>query len=503
MKTAVGAASLMMFALFAGCADDSGHSEEFLESQAPKAKIDLKNPSSALSHTSTMPWSLSKTGVVNEAASTVTWSINATQGASGARRLVVAGSVNVRNTGGVGGPIGNVVVRLQTKSGSTWTTRASDVANATNGDAATSVRAVTNGGATTISETAGSGTLSVPISPQVTVAANSTLPLGFTATFNNDVLNIPQGTVVRAEIIVTFGNAGGGNNPTNVDINGNGSSDLFETRVDGVAIALGDKLVPGASNVNTAVTLSDTAADLSTSGTVTYTNAVFTIGATSGTVQLSYNGGVDGGSIANCAHLTGTGVDLTACSTQMIAPEPWTDGDVVTFRQVDWGGAAMLSTPTPFSTVYPSGLIIGVVGMLGQGSIELTTGPAVLNFLPTSGTNLPVLVHTSDPTVPLGGQLSGEIVALTLNIDFGAAGLIGGTVDFGNVYVCNVTTPTTVSGSTVEMFLATANTLLSGGSVPGVTRDDAAQLAAELNAAFLGGVPSAWAHAHLSRIACP
>lgn len=187
----------------------------------------------------------------------------------------------------------------------------------------------------------------------------------------------------------------------------------------------------------------------------------------------------------------------TAFNNNVLAAPIFADGDVVTLRQVDWGGAAMLSTPTPFSTVYPSGLLIGVVGMLGQGSIELTTGPAVLNFLPTSGPNLPVLVHTSDPTVPLGGQLSGEIVALTLNIDFGAADLIGGTVDFGGLYIWDLTTPAAVSGSTVEEFLATANTLLAGGSVPGVTRDDAAQLAAELNAAFLGGVPSTFAEEHL------
>src|SRR6266852_6210906 len=66
------------------------------------------------------------------------WSITATQGATIGGHLVVNGFVTVANSGSKGATIGNIVVNLQTKSGSSWTTQSSDVADATNGDAATS-----------------------------------------------------------------------------------------------------------------------------------------------------------------------------------------------------------------------------------------------------------------------------------------------------------------------------------------------------------------------------
>ena len=471
--------------------------------QTPKAKIEakiaLKNPSSALSQ-----WSLLKTGVVNKAASTVTWSINATQGASGARQLVVTGSVDVRNTGGVGAPIGNVVVRLQSMSGGTWTTLASDVANSTFGDAATSVLAVTGNIATTISETAGSGSLSVPISPQVTVAANSTLPLGFTATFNNDVLNIQPGTTVRAEIVVTFGNAGGGNNPTNVDINGNGAIDLFETRVDGADITLGDKLVPAASNVTTPVTLSDTLADLSTTGTVTYTNAVFNIGATSGTVQLTYNGGVDGGTIGNCAHLTGTGVNLTACDTQTIAPE-WQDGDVVTYPQGSWGGNPTATNAAglllaSYNAVYASTFGMMEIGLSGTAGFSITfSNPNdLLTYLPAPGAYGALANDYSNATTTESGAFGGEVAALRINIDFSDAGLTVGTsgIPFGNLTLCNFAVQPLLNGLTVRQFLGEVNTLLGGGT-GNYTLAELAPITSELNSSFAGGTVFPFADDHL------
>ena len=45
---------------------------------------------------------------------------------------------DLTGVGSKGATVGNIVVNLQTKSGSNWTTRSSDVADATNGDAATS-----------------------------------------------------------------------------------------------------------------------------------------------------------------------------------------------------------------------------------------------------------------------------------------------------------------------------------------------------------------------------
>ena len=504
MRASLGVVSLCVFTLFAACDDGSGQSEEILlSSQAPKPKIDLKDPTSTLSHTSTQPWLLAKTGAVNTTASTVTWSINATQGPAGARRLVVAGSVTIRNTGGAAAPVGNIVVQLQSKSGTTWTTRSADVANATFGDTATAVRVVTGNAVTTITENTASGALSVPLVPQLTIGANSSVPINFTASFNNDVLGIAVGTVVRAEILVTFGNAGGGNNPANVDINGNGVIDASEARVDGVSALLGEKLVPAAAATTTPVTLSDTLADITTTGTATFTNAVFTIGQTTGSVQLSYDGGVDGGTIRNCAHLTGTGINLETCSTQIIAPEPfqWMNGDVVTYRQSDWGAvpngsnAASLLTGN-FAAVYAvTPLRVG-----GVFTILFSAASAVLSYLPASGVAGALNTSLVDPTTSSSGLFGGEVVALKLNVDFADAALTGATFStaFGDLVLCNFTSPSTINGTSVRDFLAATNALLGSGTAT-FTISDAVPIIGELNAAFLGGTPTGFALDHV----CP
>ncbi len=97
----------------------------------------LTNASAAFSQTSNTSWTLAKTGVVNATDSTVTWTITGTQVSTISGHLMVDGFMTVANTGAAGAPIGNIVVNLQTKNGSTWVTRSSDVADATHGDAAT------------------------------------------------------------------------------------------------------------------------------------------------------------------------------------------------------------------------------------------------------------------------------------------------------------------------------------------------------------------------------
>ena len=63
--------------------------------------------------------------------------------------------------------------------------------------------------------------------------------------------------------------------------------------------------VPTTEAANSSVTLSDTTSDLASTGTVTYSNPQFNLGALNGTATLSYEPGTSGGSITNCAHATG------------------------------------------------------------------------------------------------------------------------------------------------------------------------------------------------------
>jgi len=59
--------------------------------------------------------------------------------------------------------------------------------------------------------------------PQESIAPGATQDLLFAASFNNNLLKLPINKPVRAEVIVTFGNASpGGQDAHDVDISGSG-----------------------------------------------------------------------------------------------------------------------------------------------------------------------------------------------------------------------------------------------------------------------------------------
>jgi len=318
-----------------------------------KASVTFKDGKSSVAQLDAQAWTLGKTGSVNATAQTVSWDITATLTAMGNKRLQVTGKTTLRNKGNLPATVSNVVVILQQKPsgpGAQWATAASNVADATSGDAATAARVVRRNNAPAddstlvddddadnhdpydvylVTETAGSGALAFtdaagqPLSvAQLTLAPGQQLTVNFTATFNNDVLGLPVGRKVRAELNVTFGNADGGNKSGfNVDINGNGSLSSDEAKVRSAAARLGDKTIPAPITALTPVAIADQATDITTTGTVSYSNAVFTLGATTGTVTANVLGGTAGGTIKNCAHLTGTGTNLQACSELAVAAQ--------------------------------------------------------------------------------------------------------------------------------------------------------------------------------------
>ena len=189
----------------------------------------------------------------------------------------------------------------------------------------------------------------------------------------------------------------------------------------------------------------------------------------------------------------------------------WSDGDLVTFRQADWGtissgtnAAALLSTH--FAAVYAPSFGILEVGIIGKTgfSMAFTSAPSVLMYLPAAGLANPLNTDLLDPPSSASGFFGGEVVALRLNVDFADAGLIGGTspTAFGDLTLCGFASLPAVNDLTVRGFLAIVNTLLGGGSAP-ITIGDAAPLTAEINATFVGGVPSPFAQDHLVNGACP
>ena len=502
-----------------------------------RAKLALSGATSSVAQLDAQTWSLAKTGAVigNQ---TVSWAITATPGANGSKRLQVTGKATLRNSGTLPATVGNVIVTLQHKPTTQWVTLASDVADATSGDAATTARVVrrTNAPADDstliddddldnhdpysvflVTETARSGALSFtnsanqPLSvAQLTLAPGASLVVNFIATYNNDQLALPGGRKVRAELVVTFGNADGGHKTGfNVDINGNGSIGADEARVHSGSARLGDKLVPAAVPANTPVTLTDTAADITTTGTVTFGNAVFALGATTGIVTATVAGGTAGGTIQNCAHLTGTGINLAACSELAVAKQAhdWQVGEMITYSQSDWGGStsiAGLLLVLRFNTVYAS---TGGVLEVGSGfSMQFLGAEATIDYLPGTGAAGPLTSNLGNPGASPSGGLGGEVTGLKLNIDFSDAGFVVGSANLalGDLTLCGLTSAqATLNGSSVRNYLEVASTALGGGAAP-LSYGELAQLASELNVSFDSGLGvSQFARDHLSVGPCP
>ena len=220
---------------------------------------------------------------------------------------------------------------------------AADVADATNGDAATTANIVaagsqenmttnvacvtTNyiaaGAKGTFKETAGSGSLEFTdasdnsvfsLVPQPVIPVGQSITLLYDATFNTSVLP-PAGTQMRVEALVTFGNAGarggGGSTATNIEINGNGVIDADEANVRTVPSRVALAAFPTSPDqCNDSVTVTDTGA--TATGTVTTSNPVgfdafpaVISSTTSWDVSVDVDWRHHGGSVCNEANLAG------------------------------------------------------------------------------------------------------------------------------------------------------------------------------------------------------
>lgn len=505
------------------------------------ASVSLTGSSTRVSLTTDSEWSLSKTGSLS--GNTVTWNITATKTATTSGHLVLQGQMTVTNTGNGPATIGNIVVNLQKRVSNKWVTASSNIANATQGGAATTAnihKAASSEGKATFSENSASGSLEFmdasnntlfSLVPQALIGASETRTLLFSASFNNNdaALNLAPGTAIRAEVIVTFGNATqNGNSTANLDINGNGVIDADEARVRSVPSRLG-VTVPPAVNGNTTPTLTDTNDDIDTTGTVSFTNAQFNLGPTGGTVTATVNGGAQGGTITNCAHLTSPdqtvtsggntfttvqGINLMTCSQVQVGPvvtcQPgqvgcrWRTGDLVTRTQVAWDSTT--SWYAAYDAVYAStfGTVeIGIPGTSGF-SLRFGAGTRINEYFVQSGAPAALDKDLDDTTSSSSGVFGGEVLALRLNVDFSAAAQLGGSsgISFGSLTLCAMS-DASLNSTSVSDLLGVANTLLGGGSVGSYTISAINTLVTELNFAFLDGTPSIWANAHLYNGPCP
>jgi hypothetical protein len=544
-RTAIAAAWLLGAAIGSSCVDQPELVSTEQELNLPKFALVFGLESKAtLLQTSDTAWSLTKTAAVNSGSKTVTWTITATKGATTGGHLVVDGYLDVINLGTGAATLGNIVVNLQALQGHKWITLSSDVADATQGDAATTANVVasdTTENQGTFTENAASGALSFmdrryntmfSLVPEAQLQPWSDLPLLFSAAYDNNTLHLAQNAQLRFEVIVTFGNhpLGWGHTGTNIDINGNGIIDPDEKHVRSVP-ALFEKKVPATQAGNSTLALSDTVGDISTMGTVTFSNPVINLGTTSGTVSVNYDPGTAGGSITNCVHGAGTGVidpvgsftftavaplALTTCTTAPIAQATctpgapgcgWHDGDEQSYSQNTWGADPGAGPPAQliqqhFDTVYPAGMQIG-----GTNFILFTSGgmgDALLTFLPQTGPAAALNATLVDPTSSSSGIFGGQVAGLRLNIDFADAGYTAGTAatKYGDLHLCALTDTPGLNNSTIRQFQTVVNAALGGDPTPYAIADLSALLM-QVNGAFEGGFVNTFAQDHLFSTACP
>jgi hypothetical protein len=514
--------SLALVAI-AACAAPTSTEDDAIARKAPSADVDLDGCDGRVFQSADTTWSLTKTGSIDAATRTVTWTVNATASTTATNHLVLAGSLRIRNTGDAPATIGNIIVNLQEKNHG-WHTRASDIADATSGEAATTAHAQDDDYA----EGAASGSLlfmdehnnsAFSLVPEVSVPPHHTIRLYYAATFDNSVLQLAHGTKIRSEVLLTFGNhSSHGNVGDDIDINGNGTIDADEAHVRTVSDRE-ELRVPWPSTGNTHATLTDTAADITTTGTVTFDSAHFNLGATSGTITAHVDGGTAGGNITNCAHLvTSGGQHLEACNTLSVGANAcvdghsgcgWKDGDVVTYNQAAWSALPQAATALQnnFATVYASTfgvLELGLPGAAGFSAL-FSSADAILHYVPTTGAPAPLDTDLNNPVTTSAGVFGGDVLALQLDIDFGDAGVLAGAapVRFGDLHICGLTGATAgLNGSTVRSFATVANTALGGGAT-GYTVADLDAVTDELAAAFNDGTVTTFAQDHLVDGACP
>ena len=531
MKAAV-TRFLPLLAIVPACAlggDDGGSVSQAISGTA---SISLSSSSAAVTLSSDAQWALSKTGSVS--GNTVTWTITATKTATVSGQLVVQGQLTVTNNGSGPATIGNIVVNLQTRVNNNWKSASADVANATLGDAATTAKihaAASSEGKSSFTENSASGKLEFmdatnntvfSLVPEVSINAGQTRTLLFQAAFNNNVLHLASGTQIRAEVIVSFGNAtANGNSTANVDINGNGSIDWDEHRIRSVPTRL-TLAVPQTTTCNTTPVLTDTLDDIVSEG-VTVGSVWFNLGATSGTVVAQVTGE---GTVTNCAHLRSPGktvsiggytfqqagaVNLQACNTQTISGPPpcthgtpdcgWANNDFKTYTQSTWEGTGKSTLEAGYNAAFASTFGTLTIGDSSGFTASWTTVGNVEAYLPQGGAPGVLDANTVDTTSTSSGIFGGEAAALTLNVAFADANLTPsyGTLQFGDLHVC--TTGTSADGKTVSEVLGYTNQLLSFGPVSEI--NSIGPVLVMLNAAFDNGTVSSWAQEHLVNGTCP
>jgi hypothetical protein len=210
---------------------------------------------------------------------------------------------------------------------------------------------------------------------------------------------------------------------------------------------------------------------------------------------------------ANSGGSASSGIDMGVNYSALCLTTCWDVGDVVTHVQGDWGdpGLAGVVLAGSFDAVYADSAGVLEVGLPGAAgfSVALTSATAAQVFLPQDGLPGALVADLVDPSTTAAGSFGGEVVALSLNVDFDDAGVTSGSagVRFGDLRVCGTAIPN-VNGLTVRQILDLASLMLGGGS-SGVTIASLSPFIEQVNLAFGNGNPSPFAQMHIIDGSCP
>jgi hypothetical protein len=114
-----------------------------------------------------------------------------------------------------------------------------------------------------------------------------------------------------------------------------------------------------------------------------------------------------------------------------------------------------------FTAIYPNGVTVGRDYPNGGYWIHLTTSHAVEDFLPQGTTPEALTQNYTDPGVGNITIFAGQVLALQLNVDYGAYGC-GSMVDINGLEIASGP----FDGWTVQELLDAANIALGGGPLP-------------------------------------
>jgi hypothetical protein len=193
---------------------------------------------------------------------------------------------------------------------------------------------------------------------------------------------------------------------------------------------------------------------------------------------------------------------VTLASSRAAHADTWSSGQVITYSQNEWGtgGSASPILDAQFFTVYPSATVI-----TGDptGFVDIFDNPtSIKTYLGSGGPQAPLTATYIDPTSDGSGSLGGDVLALTLNVDFSAAGATLGSsgVSFGDLILTGSPLPVGISldGLTVQQVLSIDDAVL-GGTVT-ISAIDLANLddvTAALDQSFAAGTPSTFAQDYL------